>query len=86
NGSSCAAAPYDVPEGYLAVYVGEERRRCVMSARHLSHPWFKALLEKAAEEFGFDHKEGLRLPCDVVAFKLMVEKLDKASERRLIRE
>lgn len=62
-------APYDVPEGYLVMYVGEERRRFVIKAKYLSHPVFKALLNKSAEEFGYEHKGGLEIACDVNFFE-----------------
>ncbi|EFJ08939.1 hypothetical protein SELMODRAFT_69255, partial [Selaginella moellendorffii] len=68
--------PKDVPEGFLAVYVGEERKRFVVDARHLNHPWFKILLERSAEEFGFDHKGGLTLPCRVVVFESLLGVLE----------
>ncbi|XP_024373581.1 auxin-responsive protein SAUR72 [Physcomitrium patens] len=61
--------PSDVPEGYLAVYVGCERQRFVISADYLKHQMFKALLEKSAEEYGFEHKGGLPIACDVTYFE-----------------
>lgn len=63
------SAPDDVPEGYLVVYVGEERRRFVIKAKYLSHPVFKALLNKSAEEYGYEHKGGLEIACGVVFFE-----------------
>jgi hypothetical protein len=63
------SAPQDVPEGYLVVYVGEERRRFVIKAKYLSHPVFKALLNKSAEEYGYEHKGGLEIACEVVFFE-----------------
>ncbi|XP_073388620.1 protein SMALL AUXIN UP-REGULATED RNA 16 isoform X2 [Physcomitrium patens] len=64
-----ASPPSDVPEGFLAVYVGSERQRFVISAACLKHQMFKALLEKSAEEYGFQHKGGLPLACDVPYFE-----------------
>jgi SAUR family protein len=66
------SAPVDVPEGNLVVYVGEERCRFVVQAKHLSHPVFKALLNKSAEEFGYEHKGGLEIACEVDFFKHML--------------
>jgi len=62
-------APFDVPEGFLAVYVGKERQRFVISANYLKHHMFKVLLEKSAEEYGFEHKGGLPIACEVAAFE-----------------
>lgn len=36
---------------------------------YLSHPLFKMLLEKASEEFGFEQKNGLVVPCSVSTFQ-----------------
>jgi len=63
------SAPDDVPEGYLVVYVGEERCRFVIKAKYLSYPVFKALLNKSAEEYGYEHKGGLEIACEVVFFE-----------------
>lgn len=64
--------PEDVPEGYLAVYVGEERRRFVICTQWLNHRLFKALLDKSEQEYGFRHKGGLTLACEVVLFEHLV--------------
>lgn len=66
------SAPDDVPEGYLVVYVGEERRRFVIKAKYLSHRVFKALLNKSAEEYGYEHKGGLEIACEVVFFEQLL--------------
>ncbi|MQM14256.1 hypothetical protein Taro_047186 [Colocasia esculenta] len=65
-----------VPPGFLAVYVGEERRRFVIPTRFLNYPVFAALLKQAEEEFGFSAGGGLALPCDVEFFRRVVELLD----------
>ncbi|KAJ8767303.1 hypothetical protein K2173_017347 [Erythroxylum novogranatense] len=64
--------PPGVPKGYLAVYVGLEPRRFIIPTSHLSHPLFKVLLEKAEEEFGFDHSGGLTIPCEIETFKFLL--------------
>ncbi|XP_061361781.1 protein SMALL AUXIN UP-REGULATED RNA 10-like [Gastrolobium bilobum] len=64
--------PHDVPKGYLAVYVGSELRRFIIPTSYLSHSLFKVLLEKAAEEFGFDQSGGLTIPCDIETFKYLL--------------
>ncbi|TYH66110.1 hypothetical protein ES332_D06G100600v1 [Gossypium tomentosum] len=65
--------PPDVPKGYLAVYVGPELRRFIIPTSYLSHPVFTILLEKAEEEFGYDHNGGLTLPCEIETFKYLLK-------------
>ncbi|KVH94539.1 auxin-induced protein 15A-like [Cynara cardunculus var. scolymus] len=60
------------PRGFLAVYVGDERRRFLVPTSCLSHPLFKILLAKASEEFGYEQKNGLTVPCSVAAFQEVV--------------
>ena len=76
-----AAAAIPVPAGYLAVYVGLERRRFVIPTRFLSFPVFSALLSLAEEEFGFAGNGGLVLPCTARFFRRVLEILD-ADETR----
>ncbi|XP_028786880.1 protein SMALL AUXIN UP-REGULATED RNA 10-like [Neltuma alba] len=64
--------PPDVPKGYLAVYVGPELRRFIIPTSYLSHSLFKALLEKAADEFGFEQSGGLTIPCEIETFKYLL--------------
>ncbi|XP_010541681.1 PREDICTED: auxin-responsive protein SAUR72-like [Tarenaya hassleriana] len=65
--------PLDVPKGYLAVYVGLELRRFIIPTSYLSHSLFKVLLEKAEEEYGFDHSGALTIPCEVETFKYLLQ-------------
>ncbi|KAK9065922.1 hypothetical protein SSX86_015324 [Deinandra increscens subsp. villosa] len=60
------------PTGFLALYVGEERQRFVVPTSDLSHPLFKMLLDKSSDEFGFEQKHGLVVPCSVSAFQEVV--------------
>ncbi|KAE8689153.1 Sucrose synthase [Hibiscus syriacus] len=62
--------PAGVSKGYLAVYVGPELRRFIIPTSYLSHPAFTVLLEKAEEEFGYDHNGGLTLPCEIETFNI----------------
>ncbi|KAK9275740.1 hypothetical protein L1049_023009 [Liquidambar formosana] len=73
DGCQSPDPPPDVPKGYLAVYVGPERRRFIIPTGYLSHPLFKVLLEKAEEEFGFDHSGGLTIPCETETFKYLLK-------------
>ncbi|KAL1149477.1 hypothetical protein V6Z11_A10G193300 [Gossypium hirsutum] len=49
----------------IAVYVGESnKKRFVIPIAYLNHPLFQDLLNKAKEEFGFNHPMGgLTIPC-----------------------
>lgn len=62
----------EIPTGFFALYMGEERRRFVVPTCYLSHPLFKMLLEKAYEKFGFEQRSGLVVPCSVIAFQEVV--------------
>lgn len=64
-----------IPPGFLAVYVGPERKRFVIPTRFLNLPVFVALLDKAEEEFGFQRTGGLVLPCEVGFFGEMLKLL-----------
>ncbi|MCO5609398.1 hypothetical protein L7F22_063624 [Adiantum nelumboides] len=64
------------PKGYLALYVGEERKRFLVKASLINHPLFGLLLDKAKEEFGFEQKGPLNIPCEIAFFEhimLLVE-------------
>ncbi|KAF6144074.1 hypothetical protein GIB67_007535 [Kingdonia uniflora] len=55
----------DVPKGHFVVYVGEgNKKRFVIPIWYLNHPLFQDLLNRAEEEFGFEHPTGgLTIPC-----------------------
>ncbi|XP_021889111.1 auxin-responsive protein SAUR66-like [Carica papaya] len=72
--------PPDVPKGYLAVYVGPELRRFIIPTSYLSHSLFKVLLEKAEEEFGFDHSGGLTIPCEIETFKYLLKCMENTQK------
>ncbi|KAM0852083.1 hypothetical protein ACQ4PT_051999 [Festuca glaucescens] len=71
-----------VPKGYFAVYVGAEARRFVVPMSLLCQPAFCALMELAAEEFGFGQAGGLRIPCREEDFVATVAELLPAAESR----
>ncbi|XP_062105693.1 auxin-responsive protein SAUR21-like [Humulus lupulus] len=64
-GTISANGTNDVPKGHFAVYVGEsQKKRFVIPISYLNHPLFQNLLNRAEEEFGFDHPTGgLTIPC-----------------------
>ncbi|KAJ4965602.1 hypothetical protein NE237_017451 [Protea cynaroides] len=67
--------PVDVPKGHFAVYVGEKRSRFIVPITLLTHPEFQNLLQRAEEEFGFDHDMGLTIPCEEVVFRSLTSML-----------
>ncbi|KAI8007625.1 Auxin-responsive protein SAUR72 [Camellia lanceoleosa] len=69
-----------VPEGHLPVYVGEEMERFVVSAELLNHPIFVKLLNKSAQEYGYEQKGALRIPCHVFVFERVLEALRVGDE------
>ncbi|KAL1547862.1 auxin-responsive protein SAUR50-like [Salvia divinorum] len=73
DGCQSPDPPVDVPRGYLAVYVGPELRRFIIPTSYLRDPLFKVLLDKAEEEFGFDHSGGLTIPCEIETFKYLLQ-------------
>ncbi|XP_049352526.1 auxin-responsive protein SAUR21-like [Solanum verrucosum] len=68
----------DVPKGHFAVYVGEtEKKRYVIPIAYLNHTSFQELLQKAEEEFGFQHPMGaLTIPCNEDAFFHVTSRLN----------
>ncbi|GAB2276439.1 Auxin-responsive protein saur72 [Dionaea muscipula] len=58
-----------VPSGHFPVYVGEEMERFVVNADLLNHPIFVQLLNRSAQEYGYEQKGVLRIPCRVAVFE-----------------
>ncbi|KAI7990813.1 Auxin-responsive protein SAUR15 [Camellia lanceoleosa] len=69
------------PKGHFVVYVGEEEqqlRRFVVPISYLKTPTFKQLLDKAAEEYGFDHThKAIVLPCHESTFQHLIHFMAK---------
>ncbi|CAN8268363.1 unnamed protein product [Cochlearia groenlandica] len=80
NTQSSVPPPSDVPEGNLAVYVGPELSRFIIPTNFLSHSLFKVLLEKAEEEYGFDHSGAITIPCEVETFKFLLKCIENHSK------
>ncbi|KAK8600326.1 hypothetical protein V6N13_059870 [Hibiscus sabdariffa] len=59
------AVPDDIKEGYFTVFAvkGKETQRYVIKLDDLTNPAFLSLLELAREEYGFQQKGVLCLPC-----------------------
>lgn len=71
-----------IPKGCFAVYVGEEgeKKRFVIPISFLRQPLFQELLDRAEDEFGFDHPTGgLTLPCTQELFLYLTSKLSTYS-------
>ncbi|KAF7103928.1 hypothetical protein CFC21_104860 [Triticum aestivum] len=64
-----------VPEGHVPVCVGEEGgpvERFAVRPELLGQPAFKALLRRAAQEYGYGHPGALRIPCAVANFRRLL--------------
>ncbi|KAL6005705.1 hypothetical protein ACLOJK_006276 [Asimina triloba] len=61
-----------IPKGCLAVLVGqglEPKQRFVVPVGYFSHPLFLQLLQVAEDEFGFEQKGNIIIPCHVADFQ-----------------
>ncbi|KAF8007902.1 hypothetical protein BT93_K1791 [Corymbia citriodora subsp. variegata] len=76
-----ASSSPKTPSGFFAVYVGDEHRRFVVPTSFLSHPLFKMLLEKASNEFGFEQRERLVVPCSVSTFQEVLGAIEGCNGR-----
>ncbi|OEL15709.1 hypothetical protein BAE44_0023271 [Dichanthelium oligosanthes] len=75
-----------VPRGCVPVLVCDgsgdgEGERFVVRVEALRHPSFAALLEMAAQEFGYKQEGVLRVPCDVRHFKDVLAAVSVSSPR-----
>ncbi|KAE8650220.1 hypothetical protein Csa_011388 [Cucumis sativus] len=69
-----------VPKGCLAVKVGqkgEEQQRFVVPVMYFNHPRFMQLLKEAEEEYGFDQKGTIAIPCHVEEFRHVQGMIDR---------
>ncbi|XP_052207618.1 auxin-responsive protein SAUR71-like [Diospyros lotus] len=69
------------PVGHLVVYVGEEMERFVLKAELLNHPIFVKLLNASAQEYGYEQRGALRIPCDVFVFERVLEAFRVGDEK-----
>ncbi|KAL3838031.1 hypothetical protein ACJIZ3_022622 [Penstemon smallii] len=69
----------NIPKGCLAVTVGqgEELRRFIIPVMYVNHPLFMQLLKEAEEEYGFDQKGPINIPCHVEEFCEIRGMIDK---------
>ncbi|KAK4796619.1 hypothetical protein SAY86_028945 [Trapa natans] len=69
----------DVPKGFMAVMVGrgDKHERFVIPVAYINHPLFRQLLREAEEEFGFDHKGPITIPCRIEVFRSIQDSIDR---------
>ncbi|GAV73242.1 Auxin_inducible domain-containing protein [Cephalotus follicularis] len=69
----------DIPKGCLAVMVGqgENQQRFVIPVIYINHPLFMHLLKVAEEEYGFEQKGPITIPCHVEEFRYVQGMIDK---------
>ncbi|VVA97050.1 unnamed protein product [Arabis nemorensis] len=65
EGNAATMIPRDVKKGQVAVVAvkGERAKRFVLELKELNKPEFMRLLEQAKEEFGFQLRGPLTIPC-----------------------
>lgn len=72
---AAVTVPKDVEEGHFVVFAvdGDEKKRFVINLEFLSNPSFLRLLELAKEEYGFQQKGALTVPCRPDELQKIVE-------------
>ncbi|CAN6480380.1 unnamed protein product [Victoria cruziana] len=72
-----------IPKGCFAVLVGqgEEQQRFVVPIIYLSHPLFMQLLKEAEDEYGFDQKGTITIPCHVAEFRYVQGLINKEKQQ-----
>ncbi|XWS19962.1 hypothetical protein CRYUN_Cryun31cG0060700 [Craigia yunnanensis] len=73
----------DVPHGHFPVYVGIDQtstRRFIVSAEMLRQPIFVELLNRSAQEYGYEQRGVLRIPINVVVFERVLESIRQGQE------
>ncbi|KAJ3672453.1 hypothetical protein LUZ60_007174 [Juncus effusus] len=68
------------PKGCMAIRVGtgeEEPQKFVVPVLYLNHPLFVSLLKEAEEEYGFEHKGAITIPCHVEYFRQVQGIIDR---------
>ncbi|KAJ1692685.1 hypothetical protein LUZ63_009383 [Rhynchospora breviuscula] len=68
------------PKGCMGILVGtggEEPQRFVVPVVYLNHPLFLSLLKEAEEEYGFEQKGAITIPCHVEHFRQVQGIIDR---------
>ncbi|XP_042053228.1 auxin-responsive protein SAUR32-like [Salvia splendens] len=68
-----------IPKGCVAITVGQgaEQQRFVIPVIYVNHPLFTELLKEAEEEYGFDQKGPINIPCHVEEFRQIQGLIDQ---------
>ncbi|XP_022974339.1 auxin-responsive protein SAUR32-like [Cucurbita maxima] len=61
----------ETPKGCLAILVGQQQERFVIPVIYVNHPLFAQLLKEAEDEYGFDQKGPIAIPCPVDDFRTL---------------
>ncbi|KAJ8484494.1 hypothetical protein OPV22_016979 [Ensete ventricosum] len=73
-------------EGHVPVCVGEEMERFEVRAELLGRPAFAALLRRSAQEYGYEQRGVLRIPCPAPLFRRLLAASSSAeAEAELLR-
>ncbi|PWA80704.1 small auxin-up RNA [Artemisia annua] len=64
------------PKGCFSVYVGPQKQRFVIKAKHANHSLFKAFLDESESEYGYKNGGPLVLPCEVIDFINVLLEID----------
>ncbi|WOL12259.1 auxin-responsive protein SAUR71-like [Canna indica] len=72
EGADLRRRPRRVPGGHVPVCVGEEMERFAVRAELLGSPAFVELLRRSAQEYGYDQRGVLRIPCPVPLFRRLL--------------
>ncbi|KAK6923654.1 Small auxin-up RNA [Dillenia turbinata] len=67
------------PKGHFVVYAdtGNELKRFTLPISLLRTPLLQLLLEKAADEYGYNGRDGIVLPCDASTFQSLLDLLSE---------
>ncbi|GFP88181.1 auxin-induced protein 15a [Phtheirospermum japonicum] len=74
----------DVPKGCLAIKVGaqdEEAQRMIIPVMYFNHPLFMQLLKAAEEEYGFEQKGTITIPCRLDHFRCVQRIIDNQQQQ-----
>ncbi|XP_071739586.1 auxin-responsive protein SAUR32-like [Rutidosis leptorrhynchoides] len=74
----------EVPKGCLAVKVGERgvEQRFVVPVVWFNHPIFMQLLKEAEDEYGFEQKGTITIPCNVHHFQTIIAHIIQQNHQR----
>ncbi|KAJ0975820.1 hypothetical protein J5N97_017785 [Dioscorea zingiberensis] len=87
DSSGChATSKGAVAEGHVPVHVGEEMERFEVRTELLALPPFVELLRRAAQEYGYNQRGVLRIPCPVPIFRTLIGSLSDSADPSAARD